>query len=133
MIKISRQVDYALQLLFALSQAKNGETVSLKVFSTESNISFLFLQKIAAQLRKNGLIVASRGPHGGYRLAKPMTQITLKTLIEVVDGGYGVSACTRDSGACHKMGSCHMQKGMQKLHNALTTQLEQLTAADMIA
>lgn len=133
MIKISRQVDYALQLIFALSQAKNGDTVSLKSFSTESNISFLFLQKIARSLRVSGVIVAVRGPLGGYRLAKPMQEISLKILVEAVDGGYGVSACTREKGACHKMGTCHLQSGMQKLQTALVNQLEMLTVADMIA
>lgn len=132
MIKVSRQTDYALQLIFALSQAKNDETVSLKSFSRESSISFLFLQKIARSLRHHGIIAAVRGAQGGYRLAKPVQAISLRSVIEAVDGPYGVSACTKPGGACHKVGACHMQSGMERLKQAMIAQLEAMSVADMM-
>ena len=78
MIKLNRQVDYAMQFIFRLSKAKNDQHISLKKFSTESNISFLFLQKIAKALRQAGLVRAELGPQGGYSLQKPIESITLK-------------------------------------------------------
>jgi Rrf2 family protein len=132
MIKMSRQTDYALQLIFALSQAKNAKAVSLKVFSKESNISFLFLQKIARALRHEGIIVAERGSRGGYRLARSIANISLKSVVEAVDGPYGVSACTKPGSTCHKVGACNMQRGMELLKQTVVRELERLSVADMM-
>ena len=106
MVHFSKQVDYALQLMIALAELKSGNFLSLRKFSQESNISFLFLQKIARDLREKKLINSTRGARGGYRLKPRAEEISLKQIIEAVDGPSGVTECLKKGGCCPKIESC---------------------------
>lgn len=131
MIKISKQTDYALQFLIELSKLKNDELLSLRVFSTKSNISFLFLQKIAKSMREAGLIKATKGIKGGYSLDKNINKISLKDVIEATEGPYGTVACTKSNGVCKKSTRCSVKKGIGKINNEITKYLEKVTIATL--
>jgi Rrf2 family protein len=45
-----------------------------------------FLLKVLKPLVAAGVLVSVKGPHGGYRLARPATQITMLDIVEAVDG-----------------------------------------------
>ena len=81
MIKISKQVDYAFQLISELSKLEKNALLSLKTFSIKSNISFLFLQKIARSLRGAKIIKSVKGKNGGYMLVKKADKISVKEVI----------------------------------------------------
>lgn len=129
MIQISRQVDYAVQLLIRLGTLQNNETLSLRSFSKESNISFLFLQKIARLLKQAGLIVAHKGIHGGYSLAVPIEKISIKSAIEAVEGPYGIVDCTKGDHACTKSGNCQTKYLWQAINKDIVTHLENTSIA----
>ncbi len=129
MIKISRQSDYALQLILGLSKVPKNEYLSLKKFSTESNISFLFLQKIAMHLRKAGLIEAAKGSGGGYKLLVDPSNITLRRVIEALDDHAGAAACIRGE-FCSKQDKCTLKPNMSVFNSRVTALLEQTTIAD---
>ncbi len=131
MIKISRQIDYALQLIFALNKQQNGEFLSLKRFSQESTISFLFLQKIARQLRQAGIVEAAKGARGGYVLIKPADSINLKTVAEAIEGPYGVSNCHRPGEVCSQLHQCSAKDGLKMLQTQVILMMEKMTVADM--
>jgi len=115
---MSKQVDYALQLLIALSKCSKDEYLSLRTFSQESNISFLFLQRIARSLKDAGMIDASRGVHGGYFLTKEADRISLKELIEAVDGPFGITSCTRGKD-CPRRGKCPARKVFDEVNKKI--------------
>lgn len=131
MIKISKQSDYALQLLGALGRLPRGSVLSLNSFAVESNISFLFLQKIAGRLRSAGIIKARPGRAGGYYLRRPFDSVSLEDVITAVDGSTGVSACTRRHHSCPKQGACALEPGMNRLHAMLNLQLRQIKLVDL--
>ncbi len=97
MLSISKQTDYAIELILALSKLREGELLSLRTFSKHSNISFLFLQRIARSLRGAQLIESVRGMNGGYRLVKPAQRISFREVIEAIEGKFGVIACSKNS------------------------------------
>ncbi|MBI2436650.1 MAG: Rrf2 family transcriptional regulator [Candidatus Magasanikbacteria bacterium] len=105
MIKVSKQVDYAVQLLRALSKLKEGEFLSLRKFSKESTISFLFLQRIARSLKAAKIIDASRGIHGGYYFVLDPKKINMKQIVDAVDGNFGITACLRGQ-PCEREKTC---------------------------
>lgn len=96
MLSIGKQTDYAVELILALSKLKEGELLSLRSFSKQSTISFLFLQRIARSLREAGLIEAVRGINGGYRLMKSANQISFRNVIEAIEGPFAVIACSKN-------------------------------------
>ena len=119
MITISKQIDYALQLLIALSKQKKGETMSLCKFAKDSNISFLFLQRIARSLKKADIIEATRGVHGGYFLKKNPKKITVLELLEAVEGPYGITSCMRSKKHCPRCKTCTALKLFTKINDEL--------------
>jgi len=129
MITISKQIDYALQFLIALSELKKGETLSLRKFSKESNISFLFLQRIARSLKKAKIIDAGRGVHGGYFLLREPKKITVLELLEAVEGPFGVVSCIKGNKKhCDRMKVCTARK----LFNKINEELEEILSKTYI-
>lgn len=127
MIKISKQTDYALQFLIELSNLEKNELLGLRMFSTKSSISFLFLQKIARAMRKADLIIAEKGKNGGYKLKKPISKISLNDVIEAVEGPYGPTDCSKLNGICKRSSKCTIKKGMSKINADLIKYLKKIT------
>lgn len=114
MLSISKQTDYAVELILALSKLREQEVLSLKAFSVESRISFLFLQRIATPLRKAGLVESVRGINGGYRLRKPASQISFREVIEAIQGPFAVLACTKKE-TCKLEQMCTAKHGLRSV------------------
>ncbi|KKW42548.1 MAG: Transcriptional regulator, Rrf2 family [Candidatus Magasanikbacteria bacterium GW2011_GWA2_56_11] len=129
MIHISRQVDYAWQFLGRLLRTPNS-LISLPAYSKESTISPLFMQKIARKLRQAGLIKAAKGPGGGYGLAVPAAQITLKRVLEAMEGPYYPLNCLDKTGPGCPNAGCPAQPAWHALHKRINTILETTTMAD---
>ncbi|PLX28492.1 hypothetical protein C0581_01950 [Candidatus Parcubacteria bacterium] len=121
MIHMSKQVDYAMQLLIALSKLDKETFLSLRTFSQESNISFLFLQRIARALKEAGMVDAARGVHGGYFMTRDAKGINVKEVIETVDGPFGITSCTRGK-LCPRKGKCTSKK----LFDSINVKIEKI-------
>lgn len=131
MISINRQSDYAIQLVVALSKVTEEAPLSLKKFSIESNISFLFLQRIARMLKKAKLIDSSRGMYGGYYLIKDIKKISVKNVMEAVEGPFGVTACFRGH-VCPRAKTCTSKQVLNSLNKNLDNMLSEMVIADYI-
>lgn len=131
MTYFSRQTDYAIQLSTALAKLPENGLLSLKIFSIESTISFLFLQKIAQSLKKAHLITAARGARGGYRLARSARSITVRQIMEAVEGTSGAVDCqTAEHQQCSKLKKCAIRCPMEELNEKMLAILDEATLAD---
>lgn len=127
MIKLTKQAEYAISLLQALAEQGEGALLSLKQFSTHSSISFQVLQRVAQRLRRAGLIDSVQGAKGGYKLAKPMTDIHLKAIIDAVDGNVGVAPCVSGDSICEREATCSTKPTISALNTKMIQLLEQTT------
>ncbi|MBD3311756.1 MAG: Rrf2 family transcriptional regulator [Candidatus Magasanikbacteria bacterium] len=132
MFHFSKEVDYTFQLTIALAKLDSGEYLSLRKFSQESNISFLFLQKIARSLRKSGIIGSLRGAHGGYFLKRKPENITLKEIIEIIDGPSGVVGCLRKGGFCPNKNTCTARNVFKYVNNKFINSISEKKLAEFI-
>lgn len=130
MFKISKQVDYAVRLLRALESLPKGQILSLKRFSKESTISFLFLQRIARRLRSAGLITSKQGAQGGYCLLVPIKDISLQKLIEIVDEPTAPVACLDAKKGCRHEHGCVTKPMFEKIHKQMIELLENTMLTD---
>jgi Rrf2 family transcriptional regulator, cysteine metabolism repressor len=131
MIRFSKELDYAIQLIVKLAQLSNIEILSLKQFSEERKISFLFLQKIARSLRQKGLITSIRGAHGGYALAKKAEKITIKHILEAFDGRYAPVECLRGK-KCKRSKDCPTREFSIILQKDIMKKVHTYTVKDML-
>ncbi len=132
MFRLSKQADYAIQLLHRLSSLEKNEALSLRTFSDESNISFLFLQRIARELKLSEMINSKQGVQGGYFLIKKYKDISLLDVIEAIDKPT-FTPCVIDEKTCKFIHTCKIKNGMEKVQKKLVlvlkaTPIETLTA-----
>ncbi|MCX8013231.1 MAG: Rrf2 family transcriptional regulator [Rectinema sp.] len=86
---------YAVKSMLTLVALTNGNTtVSLHHLADIEGISPQFLQQIFYRLRKKGIIAASRGPGGGFRLARSPEEITMYEILEAAGETLEISPCS---------------------------------------
>jgi len=85
-MKVSSKTIYGLQFLIRLCIDGSGKWMQLNDIVEKENISEKYLESIVSRLKNNGLLNVKRGAHGGYQLALPPNQITLKQIMSIIEG-----------------------------------------------
>ena len=104
-MKFSTRDRYALRLMVEL--ANHGEAlVPLKEISDSQQISLKYLEQIITPLAKAGLVTSVRGAQGGYRLARPETEITAGEILRAVEGELTAIPCLGANMDCPRRDQC---------------------------
>ncbi len=130
-LHLTQKVDYGLFLLATL--AHESASMSIQTIARESGLSFSFLQKVAGLLQRAGLVHAARGKRGGYELALRPSSITLKEIIEAVEGPLTLVTCTREVGVCPRESMCMIRSGLQRMHKDITSYYLSKKLSDFIS
>jgi Rrf2 family protein len=85
-MKLTSACVYALRALVYLARHREGGFVSVEEIAGAGSPSESFLRKSLKPLASAGVLRSSRGPHGGYQLARPARSITLLEVVEAVEG-----------------------------------------------
>ena len=85
-MRVSAKSDYALRALIEMAGDNDGRPVSAEELGRRQEIPHGFLQAILADLRKSGVVVSQRGQSGGWRLARPASEVSVADVIRAVDG-----------------------------------------------
>lgn len=109
-MEISRKTDYALRMLSALVQNGEGSpVVSVREVAEENRIPYSFARSIQHDLAQAGIVESLRGARGGMRLAVDPKKVTLRELVEAVQGPIIISGCDfsgEDGGVCPFLPQC---------------------------
>lgn len=84
-MKLSTRGHYAITSMMELAINDSEKLVTLADISEVQHISVSYLEQIFASLRKNNLVVGTRGPGGGYTLARPAREISIADIITGVE------------------------------------------------
>ncbi len=85
-VRLSLQVQYAICGIFDLAYNGEGEPIQIRVICERQEIPARYLEQIFQRLRRAQLVASKRGPGGGYTLARPPSEITLRSVVEAVEG-----------------------------------------------
>jgi len=96
-MKLSTKGRYAMVALADLAIQQGPTLVSLGEISKRQDISLAYLEQLFVKLRRAGLVESMRGPGGGYRLARPASDIRVVDILSAVD--ETVSAMHKGAGA----------------------------------
>lgn len=86
-MRITARVAYASLAVFELALQPPATRVQAKQIAEKRKIPLKFLEQILIQLKQSGIVRSVRGASGGYLLAKPADDITLKDIVDAVEGG----------------------------------------------
>jgi Rrf2 family iron-sulfur cluster assembly transcriptional regulator len=123
-MRITQEADNAFRVILYLAGLPEGERSTARTISEAMMISVQFTLKTLNKLTKNGLTCAYRGVNGGYALNKPAKEITLKEIIEVVDGPIAINRCLLDKSYCNRNFADHCP-----VHDALAGVQKTLVSA----
>jgi Rrf2 family protein len=88
-MRLSQQAQYAICGMFDLAYGGSRAPVQVRVIGERQRIPERFLEQIFQRLRKADLVRGKRGPGGGYVLARPAAEISLRDILEAVEGPLG--------------------------------------------
>ena len=94
-MRLTTRGRYAVTALLdlALQDSQHAAAVSLSDIAKRQAISISYLEQLFSKLRKQGLVVSTRGASGGYHIAKPLTDISVMHIIAAVDESIEARAC----------------------------------------
>jgi Rrf2 family protein len=92
--------------MVALALNYGQSPIFLKDIAKGENISEKYLSLIIIPLRRIGLVNSVRGAYGGYRLAKEPSQITMKEIVDVLEGDCSLVDCVKNPSTCPRVSTC---------------------------
>ena len=89
-MKVSTKGRYGLRSLVDVAANSQGNPVSLVQTANRQNISLNYLEQVFGVLRKAGIVVSVKGAGGGYMLARSADSITVKEILEALEGEFSI-------------------------------------------
>lgn len=102
---ISRKTDYALRMLAMLAEEPE-RLLSVRTAAEEVNVPYSFARSIQHGLVQAGIVESLRGVHGGMRLKVSPDDVTIRQVVEAVQGPMVMNDCTAPDGDCARIGTC---------------------------
>jgi Rrf2 family protein len=131
-MKLSTRTRYGVRLMLELAMKSNKGQIFLKDIAREEAISEKYLSLIIIPLRGAGLVSSTRGAHGGYTLAKPPSEITIKDIVDVLEGDTCLVDCIKNPSACQRSSRCASRDLWIKLSDRISQTLGSTTLEDLV-
>ncbi len=132
-MRITLESDYALRIISELA-TRDGK-VDAGTISELTSVTEKFTLKILRKLVKGGYVKSYKGANGGYTLNTPAREITLKEIIELIDGPIMISKCLESSECCSlnkDKTRCVYHHIFDEISIELAKKLSQITIDDVL-
>ena len=117
--------------MLALARNYGKGNTFLKDIAHDEEISEKYLSLIIIPLRGVGLVHSARGSSGGYTLAREPSKITLKDIVDVLEGDCLVD-CLKDPNACSKVSTCASRDIWALLGGKISETLSSITLEQLV-
>jgi Rrf2 family protein len=133
-MRITSESDYALRILTAMA-VQDGVT-DAKTLAEATSVTQRFTLKILHKLVNGGFVESYKGSHGGYKLKHTPDKITLKMIIELIDGPIAIARCVDSAESCSlncDKTACAYHHIFDSVSSELAAKLERITISDVIS
>jgi Rrf2 family protein len=131
-LRFSRTADYGLRATLEVARAEGDARVSRRELSSATGAPFSVLAEPLAALVRADVLAAQAGPHGGYRLARPVQEISVLEVVEAIDGEGPPPRCVLHEGACSWEGACPFHAVLATAQERFTEVLRSTSLADVL-
>lgn len=121
---ITLEADYAVRIVERLAESK--QKLDANTVSADTKIPLRFALKIFRKLVKSGIVKSYKGAKGGYTLNKEPKDITLRQVIEAVEGPYCISRCLQEEYDCNHT-YCQFHQVYDEISSLVREKLEAFT------
>ena len=130
-MRLTTKGRYAVTAMLDLALHGANGPVSLAAVSERQEISLSYLEQLFSKLRRSGLVVSTRGPGGGYSVARPLGRVSVSEIIGAVDQSVDATQCAGREN-CHSAGRCLTHDLWEGLSEQIEEFLAGVSLQDMI-
>ena len=133
---LNQRSRYALRALIFIARSGGVAPVPISVITADQQLPRKFLEAILLDLKNGGVVNSYRGKMGGYRLARPASQISFGEIIRLIEGPLALVPCVSVSAYqrcddCFVETTCVIRKVMLVVREQTADILDNTTLADL--
>jgi Rrf2 family transcriptional regulator, cysteine metabolism repressor len=134
-MRISARTEYGIRVLVTLARQPGGGPLSLSEIARREKLPHAYLEQLVRDLRRAGLLTATRGQAGGYRLAREADLIPMADAVRALEGPLLEMPCAGSDSleACDRPQPCSVHEVFQRVFESLNGVLGGTTLADAAA
>ena len=134
MLKLSTKGRYGLRAMIDLAMAydETHPPIMMSEIASRQSLSRKYLHALLTPLKNAGLVKSTRGAKGGYYLAKPPTDITIGSILTVLEGELNIVDCLEDGAECDRISDCLARGIWKDLNDSITRLLNSVTLEKLV-
>ncbi len=130
-MKTSAKARYAVRLLLDLAMHTDQGPVRTADLSAHTGISVRFIEQILQPLKKAGLVRSTRGAAGGYMLSADPAQVSMASVIRIIEGNLCLTHCCENPASCPRSPDCLSHQAWARATRVLEAELDSISIADL--
>ena len=130
MLRISKLTDYGTLILACLA-AQPARVWTASEVAACTRIGLPTVSKLLKKLQRSGLVISTRGSHGGYQLALPASDISAVRILDALEGPIAITECSGQHSSCGLESECRVGHVWQKVNGAIRRALNDISLAQM--
>ena len=115
-----------------ISSKPTGDLTSAKEVAEQMHISFEATARVLQQLSASGLLQSEQGVAGGYRLIKPLDQVSVHELNEMLEGAQGITKCLAKDEPCEISKTCNIVTPISNLNRKIQNFYKSVSIAEVL-
>jgi Rrf2 family protein len=125
-------MEYAIHGLVYLAKMPPDKPVLVSDIASSIGVPEPYLRKVFQQLSRGGVITSQRGARGGVRLARDPARITLKDIVEVMDGALPTYSCLSTLRNCRLSAPCPVHEAFEEARKKMAEVLETVSVKNLL-
>ncbi len=130
-MRLTTKGRFAVTAMIDLALREHTGPVALAAISARQQISLSYLEQLFGKLRRHELVESTRGPGGGYSLARSMKDITVSDVIFAVDEPLDATQCGGKEN-CQEEGQCMTHELWANLNKRMIEYLDSVSLAELV-
>jgi len=130
MLRLSKITDYGMLLMSQLASSEQ-EVWKANGLSLATGVPAPTVSKILQSLLNSNLLSSQRGAQGGYQLARHPANITVREVVDALEGEIALTECNRDHSQCDQEEDCALRGNWLRINSAMRALLDSITLAEM--
>jgi len=131
MMELTRKGEYAIRGIIYLAQQPPGKMSLISEIAEAVDAPQTFLAKIFQNFAKQGIVNSYRGTGGGFTLGRLSSEITLREVVEAVEGPIIPNRCLTGKGGCVRDNECLVHPVWRNVQSQIIRILDAVTIEDL--
>ena len=135
-MRFSTRSEYGIRVMVRLGRSYGNGPVPLADLARQENLPLPYLEQIAGQLRRGGLVSSRMGVKGGYTLARRPETLSMADIVKSLEGSLAPVSCLAEGGGpgecTHADTPCSAHAFWEQLQGTITATLQSVTVADLM-